>query len=178
MAMTDDLTGLFNRRHFTRQGMKELGLAQRSQQPCALIMLDIDHFKAINDTHGHQAGDDVLKTLARVIGQNVREADTVGRLGGEELAVLLPNTDGEVAASLAERLRQSVEAIPHVVNGQALTVTVSLGVASLWANTDTLDTLLSRADQAMYAAKHQGRNRVMIYTPTGIIPYLTSQASA
>lgn len=178
MAMTDDLTGLFNRRHFTRQGMKELGLAQRSQQPCALIMLDIDHFKVINDTHGHQAGDDVLKTLARVIGQNVREADTVGRLGGEELAVLLPNTDGEVAASLAERLRQSVEAIPHVVNGQALTVTVSLGVASLWANTDTLDTLLSRADQAMYAAKHQGRNQVMIHTPTGIIPYLTSQASA
>ncbi len=178
MAMTDDLTGLFNRRHFTRQGGKELVLAQQSQRPYALILLDIDHFKIINDTHGHQAGDDVLKTLAKVIGQNVREADTVGRWGGEEFAVLLPNTDGEAAAPLAERLRHSVEAIPYVVNGQALAITVSLGVASLWAITDTLDTLLSRADQAMYAAKQQGRNQVMIYTPTGIIPYLTSQASA
>lgn len=178
MAMTDELTGLFNRRHFTRQGEQTLNLSPRSPVPCALIMLDVDHFKAINDTHGHQAGDDVLKTIAKVLGRNIRDADTVGRLGGEEFAILLPSTPLFDAAALAERLRQSIETIACVVQGQAITLTISLGVASPLTPTDTLDTLLSRADQAMYAAKHQGRNRVMMATPTGIIPYLSSQASA
>lgn len=177
MAMTDELTGLFNRRHFTQQGAQEIRLAQRSGVALALLLLDIDHFKAINDTYGHKVGDHVLQTLAQVIGRNVRDTDTVGRLGGEEFAVLLPNTDLAAAAVMAERLRCHIEAALCQVEDRAIQITASIGVSGLNLSTDTLDTLLNQADQAMYDAKHQGRNQVAFYAPDrGVVDALHHDA--
>lgn len=160
MATIDTLTGLPNRQHFFGMAQRELARQQRSSAPLAAFMLDIDHFKQINDSHGHAAGDEVLRTVAARIGASLRGTDVVGRLGGEEFAVLLPDTDEATAVLVAERLRKRIGGTQTAFGeGKSGTVTVSIGVA-LFRQRDDLDHLLSRADEALYAAKNGGRNQV------------------
>jgi diguanylate cyclase (GGDEF)-like protein len=160
LALTDPLTGLQNRRSFFDLGRIELARSQRMERPFCCLMLDLDHFKKINDQHGHLIGDLVLQEFARRSKRSVREADLIGRFGGEELVVFLPETDLETALQVAERLRQSIEKTPIKISDQELHITVSIGVSRRDENTLELETLIARADQAMYIAKHRGRNQV------------------
>jgi diguanylate cyclase (GGDEF)-like protein len=160
-ATTDSLTGLANRGHFYEQANRHVQQAQRYGDALSLLALDIDHFKSINDTHGHQAGDSVLRGLAEHFRQGIRVFDLIGRVGGEEFAILLPNTDLDGAVGLAERLRESLTALRFKVDGETeCVVTVSIGAASLLPADAGLDRLFARADQALYRAKAAGRNRV------------------
>lgn len=157
LAHTDDLTGLFNRRACEQHLWREWQRVQRSGAALSVLMIDVDHFKAVNDQHGHAVGDQVLQQLARQIQGSAREIDVVARLGGEEFAVLLPDTGASSAAGVAERIRQQVMAAQGMpVAG----VTVSIGVATLQAE-ETHGSLQHRADQALYMAKTRGRNRVV-----------------
>ena len=160
LSRTDELTGLNNRRAFTELCGRALEQARRYARPLSLVMLDIDHFKQVNDTYGHAAGDRVLQALAEAIRGTAREADIAGRLGGEEFAVMLPETGGVEATTLAERLRTVVAGlrVPH--DNATITFTCSLGLATRNDDVAVLDTLLNRADQALYRAKNSGRNRV------------------
>ncbi len=158
-AAVDDLTGLFGRAHFLREARREISRARRSGKPLSALMIDADHFKRINDDHGHAAGDEVLRALARTLVEVTRETDVVGRLGGEEFAVLLPEAAIEGACIAAERLRRAVAATLIDVAGTRLTLTVSVGVAE-WGDGESTDGLLKRADAAMYLAKGGGRDRV------------------
>jgi diguanylate cyclase (GGDEF)-like protein/PAS domain S-box-containing protein len=162
VATTDMLTGVPNRRHFMSLAETELARIQRFQQPTAVLMLDLDYFKQINDTHGHAAGDAVLKTFADIVRGSLRKTDCSGRLGGEEFAVLLPGTDSEAAFAFAERLRQATAACRIPFGTQELLITVSIGIAMMVAADGTPDEALARADQALYRAKDAGRNRVSL----------------
>lgn len=162
LLTTDHLTGAANRAHFFQMAEAELLRARRYDRPVALVMLDADHFKRVNDTAGHQAGDEVLKQIVREARHVLRGSDMVGRIGGEEFALLLPSTTPQEALDIAERLRSAVEAVVHDIAGQTLRVTISLGIASLDATTDNLEDLLAAADEALYAAKGAGRNRVHV----------------
>ncbi|MHC1790334.1 GGDEF domain-containing protein [Solidesulfovibrio sp.] len=165
-AASDVLTGLANRRGFFENAARALGAAARSGAPLGLIMLDVDHFKAVNDTFGHEVGDAVLRAVAGRLRDSVRVSDSVGRVGGEEFAVLCPGTDRGGAAELAERLRRAVEALVVETAGRPIRVTASFGVA-LWdaaLDQDAAD-CLARADRALYAAKRSGRNRVCLDGP-------------
>jgi diguanylate cyclase (GGDEF)-like protein len=126
------------------------------------MMLDLDHFKRINDEYGHLIGDQVLQEFAKRCECSVREVDLVGRYGGEELMILLPETDRKTALQVAERLRTTIASTPIQVFGKEISVTVSIGVTTQDENTTDLETLIARADQALYIAKHKGRNRVAI----------------
>ncbi|WP_426195801.1 sensor domain-containing diguanylate cyclase [Massilia sp. DWR3-1-1] len=159
-ALRDYLTGLGNRRAFFEAAEVELDRHRRSPRPTALIMFDADHFKAVNDRHGHAGGDAVLRHLAAAFNLTFRDIDIVARVGGEEFAVLLPSTGLAGAAELAERLRLLVEQAAVRVDGANIDYTVSAGVAVLDANVTDLEGLMKRADQALYAAKAGGRNRV------------------
>ncbi len=161
LAITDELTGLFNRRYFMQRGTAEFNRTIRYQTPLSLMMLDIDHFKKINDQHGHDAGDLVLENLSQLLQENLRQFDILGRLGGEEFAILLPNIDRSEALALGERLRQMIEQDHLTVNGEEIVVTVSIGVTSLTLETPNLKSLLKQADRALYQAKRDGRNRVV-----------------
>lgn len=168
LATHDGLTGLYNQRTFYVLLGDELARAQRFKRPVSLLLLDIDHFKPVNDTHGHLAGDAVLKGLGELLGREVRATDRVCRYGGEEITVILPETDPDAAARFAERLRAAVEAHPFDVDvdaGVPLRMTVSIGVASFPAHADGAEALVAAADAAMYAAKESGRNRVVRYEP-------------
>jgi len=162
-AVTDELTGLFNHRRFQEAIVAEVERARRFNQPVSLVMLDIDHFKRVNDTYGHQQGDRVLAEVARVLRESSREIDAPARYGGEELALVVPQTDLDGAYLLAERVRQEVEAldIPLLDGSGSIRVTASLGVASLPANADDGGSLIAAADAALYAAKRAGRNKTM-----------------
>jgi len=160
LAERDPLTGLYNRRALEDRARREVLLAGRTGRPLSLLLFDVDDFKAINDTHGHKAGDQVLESLARVVGQEVRGHDIVARYGGEEFLVLLPDTSGERAAELAERLRQALAGLPWPGGDQAGPVTASFGVATLGQPAQDWDTLVVAADRAMYAAKQAGKDRV------------------
>ncbi|MBI4985540.1 MAG: diguanylate cyclase [Rhodocyclales bacterium] len=161
MATTDMLTNIPNRRHFFAISQHEATRVGRSGQPLTLCMIDIDGFKAINDTYGHPAGDEVLRQLAAVMGRSTRNVDVCGRLGGEEFAILLPGTDLEAARQVAERLREDVAGARFAVGGDVtIGITVSIGICQL-AAPEALDQLMIRADQALYAAKRAGRNRVV-----------------
>jgi diguanylate cyclase (GGDEF)-like protein len=171
-AVTDELTGLFNRRGFFQLGEREFERASRFSRPLAAVMFDIDHFKRINDTYGHSAGDQVLRALADCFRQNTRGIDVAGRYGGEEFT-LLPETILFGAIQIAERLRQSIEelAIPIApVGGNSpavpVHITVSIGVAELLSDVSSLAVLLERADHALYHAKDSGRNRVVAWEET------------
>ncbi|WP_231849008.1 sensor domain-containing diguanylate cyclase [Paramagnetospirillum magneticum] len=161
-ADTDPLTGVPNRRHLMSVAEHELARTLRYGGALALFMVDIDHFKAINDTWGHPTGDRVIQVLAAAMAASAREQDTAGRLGGEEFAAVLPETDLEGAAIMAERLREAVEAITSALDdqGQPVRFTVSIGVAAIQLGDGSVEDILGRADRALYAAKHGGRNRV------------------
>lgn len=161
-ANRDFLTGVANRRHFFHLGTHELARAERYASDVSLIMLDIDQFKAVNDTHGHAVGDMVLKAVAQVCKKGLREFDILGRIGGEEFAILLPQTAGDTAREVADRIRNAVQDT-GVQTGSGMPdihVTVSLGVATEKSLHVSLDELLQAADTALYHAKHTGRNRV------------------
>jgi diguanylate cyclase (GGDEF)-like protein len=162
-SVTDELTGLFNRRRFDEVLDTEVERAKRFGQSMALVLLDIDDFKQVNDTYGHQQGDVVLREVARVLRESVREIDEPARYGGEELAVVLPGTDLHGAYLLAERVRQGVEALrmPLMVAEGEIQITASLGVAALPESADDQDGLVAAADAAMYDAKRAGKNRAM-----------------
>lgn len=163
-ARTDLLTGLGNRRMFEVRLSEEMQRAQRYGKPFSLALLDIDHFKRVNDTYGHDAGDAVLKSLAVVLTGQVREADFVARYGGEEFMLLMPETDATGARLVTERLRQAVAGRPfRLPNGQEIGLTVSLGIVCFPQSGDGAAEMLQRADQALYSAKRAGRNRVVFY---------------
>jgi two-component system cell cycle response regulator len=161
ISRTDALTGLRNRRHVEEYLVKLTSLARRNAEPIAVLVIDIDHFKSVNDTHGHDAGDAVLREVAgRMLG-SVRLEDMVGRWGGEEFLVVLPNTAAEGAAELAERLHQVVGETPcRLADGEAVQVTISVGCAA--SLMDDAGRLVRSADAAMYEAKESGRNRVVM----------------
>ncbi len=162
-AKTDELTGLHNRRSMLERLEENWGLAGRHERPMSFLMLDIDHFKRFNDTHGHEAGDVVLKEVAACIKRQMRGPDVCGRLGGEEFGVLCPETDLEGAAHLAERIRVAVEAQQVCHNGQLLSTTLSVGVAQRCEAHATCDALIADADKALYHAKANGRNAVGVH---------------
>jgi diguanylate cyclase (GGDEF)-like protein len=161
-AATDPLTGVPNRRSFESTARREVERARRYAKPFAILALDIDHFKRVNDTYGHDIGDIVLKSMAEVCLTKLRATDILARLGGEEFAMLLPETDIEAAATLAERMRMAIETTPIATAKGALPITVSLGVAQHAPNEPTIDAAMKRADEALYEAKHSGRNRVVV----------------
>ena len=165
LAQTDSLTGLANRRHFMQQAEQELSRTKRYGGQLSVLMMDIDHFKTVNDTYGHQTGDLVLKALSAVCHATLREIDFVGRIGGEEFAIMLPQTAGPQAMGAAERLRQAIAGtgVP-LEHGMPLHFTVSIGVATLADTQINLDTLFGFADKALYDAKHGGRNRACAHS--------------
>ena len=162
LAATDALTGVANRRTLDQTLRHEWFRAQRSGKPLSVLMIDADHFKAFNDQHGHQAGDDALRALAKVITENVRRpTDLVARYGGEEFSVVLAETDSAGARQIAEHIRSAVEQLPFVA-GVESPITVSIGISTWTSTTDTsLEQLLFAADKALYQAKESGRNRVV-----------------
>lgn len=162
LATTDGLTGALNRRHFLERGNEEVGRTRRLGRSLSVLMLDIDHFKNINDTYGHPAGDEAIRTNVRTTRHIVRGCDVLGRLGGEEFAVMLPDTSRDGALIVAERLRRSL-AVTAVEPGgvKPFNFTVSIGVAWLAEEDRGIDDILARADEALYRAKRGGRNRVM-----------------
>jgi diguanylate cyclase (GGDEF)-like protein len=164
MAQTDGLTGLYNRRKFEQRLHEEVTRAVRTQKPVAVVMFDLDHFKRINDVHGHGAGDLVLLAVARVLQRAVRDIDLAARIGGEEFLLLLPETDAEAALRAAERVREAIaaEAIA-LANGEVLHVTTSAGVAVYPRHATSEFQFVERADRALYVAKRQGRNRSIVY---------------
>jgi two-component system cell cycle response regulator len=162
MALTDSLTGIYNRRYMATHLPSVMNQAAAASKPLALFMIDIDHFKRVNDTYGHPAGDEVLRVVARRIADTVRQIDTVARMGGEEFLVVMPDARFDIALRVAERLRQAVadDAVSDTrAPGGRIAVTISIGVA-LARQGDTADMLIQRADAALYRAKQSGRNRV------------------
>jgi two-component system, cell cycle response regulator len=162
LAVTDPLTGLYNRRYMENQTAALVEHAINRGKALALLALDVDHFKLVNDENGHAVGDRVLQELASRLKQAIRNIDMICRIGGEEFVIVLPNTNAEMATRIADRMRRGISGKPFNVgaaNGP-LTVTVSIGVAAVEGQSDTMETILKRADEALYSAKRSGRNRV------------------
>jgi diguanylate cyclase (GGDEF)-like protein len=163
-ASTDVLTGVMGRRAFTEQGDREVARATRYGSPLSCALIDADYFKSINDAYGHGVGDLALKHLASVCSQELRTSDCIGRIGGEEFAIMLPETEIGTAMEVAERLRKLIASTPlDAGGGRMVKLTASIGVATYSQSTKTFDGLLSNADFAMYDAKNSGRNRVACY---------------
>ncbi|MEO0003532.1 MAG: hypothetical protein RLZZ22_1224, partial [Pseudomonadota bacterium] len=158
-AERDPLTSIYNRRSFLILLDKSVNLMQRMQSPLSLLMMDLDHFKRINDTWGHGSGDQTLRHFVRLVSDHLRSEDVIGRVGGEEFVIFLPNTGLEAAAGVAERLRALIESQPVAGAQGPIALTVSIGV-TLIARDESQETALQRVDQAMYRAKAKGRNRV------------------
>jgi diguanylate cyclase len=156
-SLTDPLTGLPNRREFNERLEERMSAWQRRREEFSLLLLDVDHFKKLNDSYGHLAGDQVLATLGSVLRGAIRREDAVARYGGEEFAVLLPNTTMEQASLVAEKVREAVERTTANHNEQRITITISGGLATIQPN-ERMETLVQRADEALYAAKAAGRN--------------------
>jgi diguanylate cyclase (GGDEF)-like protein len=157
LSETDELTGAYNRRKLLDTLTQSFRLFKVREAPCAVLLMDIDHFKSINDRFGHLAGDEVLRGIARHAMAHIREGDIFARFGGEEFALLLPNTSLHAAENIAERLRVSIAGSQFLLD-QDLTVTVSMGLSLIHAQDQTIEGVLHRADDALYTAKHQGRN--------------------
>ena len=169
LATRDDLTGVYNRRHFMAAVQSEWTRAHRYHMPAALLLIDADRFKDINDRHGHLCGDELLKRMAAAAGTALRQVDVLARFGGEEFIVYLPHTDALGAVDAAERIRERIEAIRFEWGGQRITSTVSIGVAQFRPELLSLDWTIHEADTALYAAKAAGRNcvRALPMTPGG-----------
>jgi diguanylate cyclase (GGDEF)-like protein len=165
LADHDGLTGAYNRRTWFELSEKELARSRRHGFPLSVLMVDLDCFKSINDSYGHAAGDEVLRAVPHVFATVLRGHDVVGRIGGEEFAVTLAQCDGETAARIADRLRVGAERTAVAAGELSIRFTLSVGVSSLAAETDTLQSLLERADTALYEAKRGGRNRVVSAKP-------------
>ncbi|WKZ41328.1 MAG: diguanylate cyclase [Anaerolineales bacterium] len=166
LATRDSLTGVINRGHFMELAEREILRAKRYKRKLSLIMMDLDYFKNVNDTYGHQAGDHVLVELANLCGHMIRKIDVFARLGGEEFALLLPEIDGQAALQLAERLRSSFASMTMDVDSRPFNVTISMGVTEFERyGGDRLEEMLHRADRALYHAKETGRNRVVFWKP-------------
>ncbi len=165
LARTDFLTGMNNRRSFYDLCETPFRLARRHGQDLAVILFDIDRFKKINDAHGHAVGDEVIRSLARIVASTGRESDVAGRVGGEEFAILLPQTNAKNAQELAERLREQMEqSVVHLDHGE-VKFTASFGVVQMGAGCESLEALVAAADGAMYEAKERGKNCVFVATP-------------
>ncbi len=165
LATRDELTGVHNRRHFLVRADREWSRCRRYDMAAALLMIDVDLFKRVNDLHGHLAGDLMLREIARAAGDTLRQPDMLGRFGGEEFIVFLPHADPLGALDAAERIRERVAQLSFEWKGQAIRATVSVGVAALDASHDSLAALIQDADQALYAAKDAGRNCVRTVPP-------------
>lgn len=167
MTSRDSLTGLFNRWYVLDKIEEELNRAWRHGTPLSVMMIDIDHFKNVNDTHGHPTGDQVLQAVGRVLRDSCRVYDTPGRFGGEEFCLMLPETKLESTMAVAERIRRRVEAMPFALVAGSVKVTASVGIAGLDSIPDEglfgASSLIERADRALYAAKERGRNRVEMW---------------
>ncbi|VVP56917.1 hypothetical protein PS838_05762 [Pseudomonas fluorescens] len=163
LSRTDRLTGLYNRGYWEESLKVAYARHQRYGNATSLVMLDIDHFKQVNDTYGHQAGDKVIEQVARLIHEHVRETDVAGRYGGEEFGVVLSDTDKIGGSVFAERLRKAVEGLEVLHNGQSIRFTISLGVADLSQPSINHADLIAWADHALFASKKAGRNRVTVY---------------
>ena len=161
MATEDSLTGVYTRRHILELAEHDLRRSLRDHTPFTVLLIDIDHFKRINDSHGHAAGDAVLRRFGEHCRAAVREVDVVGRLGGEEFAVFMPATGLEEAHSIAERLRISIASHGFDLGPTRVSVTISVGVAQRKAEETTLEAMMGRADSALYLAKNGGRNRTV-----------------
>lgn len=164
-SITDALTGLRNRRYFDQRISEEVALSTRYKLPLTLMLIDVDHFKKINDTYGHTVGDEVLQTLSKIIQNVVRDSDIVARYGGEEIVIITPNTTKEEAAILAERLREKVEqtkVATIATTQEVVQVTISIGLCSLSPIITDKEALLEESDQSLYLAKKHGRNRVVV----------------
>jgi two-component system, cell cycle response regulator len=167
LSISDGLTGLYNHRHLHELLIDEYERSRRTEEPVSLVMFDLDRFKEVNDTHGHQAGDRVLVELADILRESAREIDKLGRYGGEEFMAILPDSDGEAGVTFAERVREMVEQQKFEIDREEpLRMTVSAGVATYpGPETDSARRLVYQADQALYSAKNSGRNRVVRYQP-------------
>jgi diguanylate cyclase (GGDEF)-like protein len=165
MATTDGLTGILNRRAMDDLLAARFAEAVRYKRPLAFLLFDVDHFKKVNDVHGHPAGDAVLRGVAQVAASQARDSDRVARYGGEEMALILPETDLAGAMVIAERIRVAVAAAEHATEGGALKVTVSAGVSVVGPGIEKAEQLIEAADQALYRAKQSGRNRCVAARP-------------
>jgi diguanylate cyclase (GGDEF)-like protein len=162
LATTDSLTGAMTRGHFLELSEREFARSRRYHHPLSVVILDIDHFKRVNDRYGHAAGDAVLTALAENCRERLRTVDLFGRIGGEEFAVTMPETSLALAARAADRLRASLASIRIPVDGGSVALTVSIGVVGLYEGDADFDALLVRADKALYAAKEAGRDRIEV----------------
>jgi len=166
LTIHDHLTGLLNRRFLEEEAAKEIARAERYQMPLSFLMIDIDHFKQINDHYGHKTGDAALCALAERLSELIRESDYLARFGGEEFLLILPDTTADKALSLAEKLRAQIGEMPILPpNEKSLTMTVSIGVATFPEHGTDWETLYKAADAALYQAKERGRNRVEVVGP-------------
>ena len=164
MAITDSLTGLYNRRYFYMVLDNEIERTKRYQYPLSLIMMDIDHFKLVNDEFGHLAGDEVLESVAQICKNPLRQSDTIFRYGGEEFMILLPGTNQEEAMHVAERIRSTIAETRFKVNKGEVRITTSMGVSEYSEEHPTANEFIESADRTMYAAKAAGRNCVRVVT--------------
>lgn len=162
LATTDEMTTLFNRRHFIATAQSELLRQQRKKGQSVVVMIDIDHFKQVNDNYGHAAGDKVIVNVAKTLKDSSRTYDITGRLGGEEYAMMMVDCDLSVASEITQRLCKKIEQQEIAIDGHTITVTISVGLSALNEDDKTIEQVLSRADKALYKAKDQGRNRVVI----------------
>jgi len=160
--MTDPLTGAYNRRTLFDLGEKELARARRAGGALSVVILDLDHFKSVNDTHGHLVGDAVLRRFVEIVRGCLRRGDLLTRYGGEEFCVVLPGEPASAARAVAERMRATIESSDFRVDDSAIRITSSAGVAEASADEEGLSRLVRRADEALYAAKRGGRNRVVV----------------
>lgn len=163
LSREDRLTGLFNRGHWQECLDLEVNRFMRGQEACTLILLDIDHFKAVNDNYGHPAGDEVIRKIAALMAGHARKTDIVGRYGGEEFGVILPHTSATQAEVFAERLRRAAELLDVEFEGQVINITISLGIAELQVDVQDAEQWIGQADEALYRSKQNGRNQFNIY---------------
>jgi len=170
LAATDPLTEVWNRRHFERRLEEEMARAQRSEAPLSLLMIDVDDFKVFNDTHGHTAGDAVLRGVSRSINSAVRTGDIVCRYGGDEFAVILPGTEMVEALSVAGRICQRVGTTPYALEGESRYFSISVGVSSYPVMATSKQELVDQADQAMYAAKYSEVSQICLAEGTSRVP--------